>query len=451
MVKYIEFGEYNKNYNFIFLAVLFWILLAYLPKFLIKIFQKNNKISDKVNDLYRHENIINSFLLLSMLVFSCIVYLYESKISKNKSNADKLNNSISDKGCYNDIRKSEAKKEQILNNRKNILSILLIICLCIILQFLAGIILALKIFSNWMVILLITSFINTKLFNIEIHKHQKCAIAFNFLVLFIFDLSSFIISMSSDNDIKIYKKYIWLIPIGLLIYSLNVIAFSYAYCKLKWFMELNWISFSKLLINYSLVGFLINIIICIIFSFIKCENENIFCDKEEEGKEGTYYYSENFMIFFEDFLEIYRDENKADLIFLICLFIFNSIILFLYHFYFLLILKNLYPEYYFFTGPIRETIINIIYLFNNKIFQGYFFSEDEEEYKTSLIKFILDIIGNTLIIVGFLIYLEIIELNFYGLNYNLRKNIRNRSEEDIQKIIDDQDESLIEYNSLNKE
>jgi len=126
MVKYIEFGEYNKNYNFIFLAVLFWILLAYLPKFLIIIFQKNNKISDKVNDLYRHENIINSFLLLSMLVFSCIVYLYESKISKNKSNADKLNNSISDKGCYNDIRKSEAKKEQILNNRKNILTFIFI-------------------------------------------------------------------------------------------------------------------------------------------------------------------------------------------------------------------------------------------------------------------------------------------------------------------------------------
>jgi len=106
------------------------------------------------------------------------------------------------------------------------------------LQLLEEIIFVLKIFSNWMVILLITSFINTKLFNIEIHKHQKCAIAFNFLVLFVFDLISFIISMTSDNDANIYKKYIWLIPIGLLIYSLNAIAFSYAYCKLKWFMEI---------------------------------------------------------------------------------------------------------------------------------------------------------------------------------------------------------------------
>ena len=76
MVKYIEFGEYNKNYNFIFLTVLFWILFNNLPKFLINLFQKNEKISEKVNDLYNHDNIINCFLLLGMFVFSCIVYIY---------------------------------------------------------------------------------------------------------------------------------------------------------------------------------------------------------------------------------------------------------------------------------------------------------------------------------------------------------------------------------------
>jgi len=111
MVKYIEFGEYNKNYNFIFLTVLFWILFNNLPKFLINLFQKNEKISEKVNDLYNHDNIINCFLLLGMFVFSCIVYIYESKLSKSKSNAGKSNNSISDKGCYNDIRNSETKKK----------------------------------------------------------------------------------------------------------------------------------------------------------------------------------------------------------------------------------------------------------------------------------------------------------------------------------------------------
>ena len=62
--------------------------------------------------MYRHKNIISSFLLLGMFVPSYIVYLYESKISKSESNADKLNNSILDKGCYNDIKNIEKKKSR---------------------------------------------------------------------------------------------------------------------------------------------------------------------------------------------------------------------------------------------------------------------------------------------------------------------------------------------------
>ena len=87
----------------------------------------------------------------------------------------------------------------------------------------------------------------------------------------------------------------------------------------------------------------------------------MFCNKEEKGK----YYIEDFKIFLEKFLEICRDGNKSDLIFLICFIIFYSFILFLHNFFALSILKNLYPEYYFFTDPIRLTFIRIIHLFHN--------------------------------------------------------------------------------------
>jgi len=184
----------------------------------------------------------------------------------------------------------------------------------------------------------------------------------------------------------------------------------------------------------------------VLFTFIKCgENKNIVCDKEEKGN----YYIENFNIFFEKLLKICRDENKFDIIFLICFIIFYSFILFLHRFFALSILKNLYPEYYFFTDSIRETFIKIILLFHNKIFRGYYFSKGQD-YKILVTKFILNSIGNCLIIFGFLIYLEIIELNFYGFNYNLRKNIIQRSMKDIQEIIDDdeeQNEFLINNNS----
>ena len=43
-------------------------------------------------------------------------------------------------------------------------------------------------------------------------------------------------------------------------------------------------------------------------------------------------------------------------------------------------------------------------------------------------KFLLDESGDIASILGFLIYLEIIELNFCNFNFNLKKNIAHRSE-----------------------
>ena len=48
----------------------------------------------------------------------------------------------------------------------------------------------------------------------------------------------------------------------------------------------------------------------------------------------------------------------------------------------------------------------------------------------------MDLLGNIITILGFLIYLEIIELRFCKLNYNLRKSIVKRSIDDITQSID---------------
>ena len=455
MVNYIAFGKCNKNYIYIFLTIVFWILL-YMPEFIIDSLKKKEKIDKKVEDLYKHGNILNTLFFFPMIIFSFILKRYESKLSKSVSNDNKLydsNASNSNKGCYNDIQISEEKKKKNLNNKKNILNIIIIVSICFFLQSFEGIIFVLKIFSNWMVILLVTSFINTKLFNIKIYKHQKCAIAFIFSILFIFQLTSFILSIEADDENEmLYNKYLWLFPIGLIIYIFNVSVFSYVYSKIKWFMDMNWISSSNLLIYFSLLGFFVNIIVCLLFTFFKCgKNENLFCDKQKDG----FYYIDSFIIFFENLLKVCREGNTSDLIIVISLFFANSLFLFLYYFFFISILKNLYPEYYFFTGPIRETIKDIISILQSKIVHGYYFTEkDEDDYTLPLIKFIFYIIGNSLTIFGFLIYLEIIELNFCGFNYNLRKNIIDRSMKDIEEIDDDdidQNDNLIDDNTPNRE
>jgi hypothetical protein len=156
-------------------------------------------------------------------------------------------------------------------------------------------------------------------------------------------------------------------------------------------------------------------------------------------------------VFFDEISYIYG-ENKKYIFYFICLIFVDVIFNSLYIFYFFIILKNLSPEYFFFIGSLSEIFISIIQIFENKIFYNYYFVE-EGDYKIPLIKFFLLIIGNFLAFIGFLVYSEIIELNFCDFNYNLRRKIIERSIEDsIQRtsINDDQNESLIDDENPNK-
>ena len=129
MAKYIEFGGYNKKYNFIFIAIGLNILLFYFPKFIISLLLKYNKISKKVEELSNHLYIIEIFLSFCILAFSCILNGYEIKLSKIGTNFDKLNSSNLDKGCFKSIKNNEIKKKK-LNNGKNLLNILIIVIIC---------------------------------------------------------------------------------------------------------------------------------------------------------------------------------------------------------------------------------------------------------------------------------------------------------------------------------
>ena len=126
MVKYINFGEYNKNYKFIFLLVFFSILNLYLNDIIIDIFLNykvsffsnrvkppmKNLISQNVQDLFDHPYNIDSITFLGMLAFSFILNKYESKrnFSSYKSNTLK-----SEKGCFNIIKSNEKKKKKKKN------------------------------------------------------------------------------------------------------------------------------------------------------------------------------------------------------------------------------------------------------------------------------------------------------------------------------------------------
>jgi len=84
------------------------------------------------------------------------------------------------------------------------------------------------------------------------------------------------------------------------------------------------------------------------------------------------------------------------------------------------------------------------------ILSAIFFRENLFKGDNLTQKFLLDESGDIASIIGFLIYLEIIELNFCGLNYNLKKNIIIRSESDVNGLFIsdyDSDSDSEDYNN----
>mgnify|MGYP006873062716 CR=1 FL=1 len=392
---------------------------------------KHKIIEEDFEILYYHRQFVLSYLNLGIGVLSTILYIFEKKMSKNESNIEKLNDETPEKGCFKNIKYIEDEKIKS-QKRKNLLNIIITVLSCFIVEYFAIFINPLSIFSYWMIILIIISIFNNRMFNTESYKHQIFAKYFNFIVCLIFKLTSFILTLKSDSK-NIYKDYPWLYPIGIIAFLAFVVISAFIYTKFKAFMDLKWTSSTKLLMIYGFVGLFINIIIMVIETYIKCNDEikaYVCTIIDDENKND--YYIDNFLILFKRISKIYNKDIVSFSFFII--FTIVDIIFNFFSIYFcFLILKKFTPEYYYFIGSVFEFLYNLNEAIESKIFYGYYIVEDGKEYKIPIAKFILEMVGNSLATIGFLIYLGIIELNFCGLNYNLRKNIIERGKKEAEE------------------
>ena len=113
-----------------------------------------------------------------------------------------------------------------------------------------------------------------------------------------------------------------------------------------------------------------------------------------------------------------------------------------------MIIKDLSPIHLVFSLPLFYAIRKIILLINILI------QKDSAVSKVFEIKFKLDLSADSLCLFGYFVYLEIIKLNFLGLNYNITENIISRAEseiilEDLINDADANDENGIEYSDKN--
>ena len=436
MGSYILFGKWNKTYKYIFLTILFNILFDIVKGVNYeKIFKEIRLFGSSKISFSEHNYIHQFFNYLGVFIFGIIL----SKIESYTSNEDNPSTSLSS----GDTASSKSAKIILIHNDdlndfdySEIIftGIFTIFILVIAEQFLLIYGSTMKDLDFWMFEIAILSYISSKMFNLTIHRHQKLGLILNcFSCLFKFGS---IISSIYDNEKPpvIYVKYniFALGIIGFLIYMISITLRAYSNSKLKWLMDLRYIQVSRILILHGLMGSIICLIISIISTFVKCidfKNDNIdfnyyichvtnntYIDDNINGNSTKELYFENFKLYFEK----YKCNDTKEIIYEIALILLIMIISFFLKYFILLTIKYLTPVYATFYLPIYFLFQKLLLGLYSLISKGSFFVEKN---KCRIFKFHFDISGDLLSIIGFLIYLEIIELNFCNLNYNIKRKM----------------------------
>jgi len=462
----ITFGKFNHKYKYILYSAISLLISdfafginyheVFIEVSLMKIFlngdkdkyDNNNNDNNNVN-FSQHNYIRQIFCYFGTFIISIILYKRETKKSRGESiKSGKESFPNQDSSFISNSRIQliyENNNDSIYYSKYFFLKLLFLILLWAIEEmFTEKLNSILKHLDFWMFEFIFLSIFCKKYLQIDIYKHQILAML---LTILPFSLKIVTIALSfnekpnkKENDnfssenkpLKIlYVIYPWLIPIGIIIYFSMKIMRAYIRTQIKWNMDIKYISIYKLLMIYGLIGTIFYSIICIITTFKECPKDNIydyFCETNETVESKNHKYFASFRIYFK---EILFEHPLLEIITLIIgIFGFSF-----YKLYSLMIIKKLTPIHLVFSLPLfyimRKIILSISFLLSHP------------EYNTYMKKYILDTIGDFLCIFAYLIYLEIIKLNFCNLNFNLRDNIitRGQTEFSSRELINENDDS----------
>lgn len=438
MGKYITLGKCSILYKYIWYYILFQIIYDYL-------FDYNLPNELKLSYL-RPENYPKNILVqegfnyLGTFIFSILFYSYEiSKIKRKRKSQEisELNysfiskSSIDIKLIYNDYEKGLVSPLYI-----NLIIILLTISAQLMNTFF---IINLNGLNFWMFEVLFISYLSFNIFDVPIYKHKKLAICFIMFFPSIFKSLSVVEIFKNDYEQRIYKNYIWFIPIGVISFLLITCIRDYSICKIKWLIDYKYISPNRLIITYGIVGSLICFIASIFTTIIKCVDKNTFknidliCNAHLKVENEEIFYYDHFLFYFKD---IWR-ENRNNFIYII-LIIIKIFLFFMVKLFSILIIKNLDQVFFICSTSIYYFIIRTL-----KLFTSLFI-----EVKNLKIQ-LYEVLAEFFSFLGIIVYLELIELNFWKLNYNLKRTISNRSKNESRMSSICSEEDIIEEDQRN--
>ena len=429
MAKFISCGKYNNYYKYILLASFFRIISGILfgigcPIQIVRLYPEETEKIQKA--LYIHIIIHNIYRNLGIIIISIIFSCYENYSLKTQKNEEKNKNRGIELIYENTME--ELKQKAILN-------IFFVIILFNIQDILTPLYYQfdLKEFDFWTLELPIFAFFNYRLLKIKIYNHHKCVMYVCVticLIVKIIDL--FVHIFSDDYKDKIYNKHKFLYVIGIFFYLIIISIRAYSVTKIKDFTDNRYISPTKILKIIGIIGIAINIIIALIFSFNKCATVNDIdihlCNVVDivDNNNRDESYLENFFIYFK----ILNNSIKIGRYYEVIIEVFTSffgILAYTFYLYFYIVMVK-------FLSSIHTIFCNCIITFSIRVISlllSFIISDSSSDENTFNIFFILITISDFVYFFGICIYTEIIELHFCNFQYNLRRNIIKRSEEEL--------------------
>ena len=395
-----------------------------------------------------HSLITNIYMYFSYIIFGLIFYYISNKkiIEKKKSM---------------EIDKIREPKKLIYNKNIKITKkrIILIISASFIIVFHSDIIKMLYLFDIsafdlWPCDILFILLFMKRYFVTNIYKHQKFAIIFILIIcLILLIISTFFPYCDDDKDLNSYEiiddltsSYLVFIPIfiGFLLISC-ITAFGRVLSKML--MDQKFISPYIIIIITGIIGFILNSIFLIFTTNYKCYSNDYlaklsdsFCLVEKDNQNK---YHDNINVYFSNLKNRLNGNETTSLDslengtflprtqFFIEVFAIYPLYLIIS---FLEFTCEIFTIYY--LNPTYLLIRDNLYYGTSKIILILYKFDNYSEHIT-LLQFILLESAEIFSLIGYSVYLEIIELRFYGFDENLKRNIISRGEMDIINTLTD--------------
>ena len=267
-------------------------------------------------------------------------------------------------------------------------------------------------FNFWTVEIIFMLHFLRKYFIIDFYKHQKVSVIFIVITVSALLLTASFLptSLSNDNPGNSYQNIN--AKLGSYFYSILFIfifmILSYVYCfsrtASKVLMQINFVSPYMLIFLFGIVGLIISLGSGFVSYFID--------------------YPDNFINYYSDLGKLLDTNNKyrfyAEIFLVSPLYSFSSFMEIAFE---ILTIYYLNPFYVLMTNNIYYGITEII-----------FFVVNSSTDSLVLTHFLLAEFSEIFAFLGYMVYLEIIELNFCGLDENLKKIIMEKGEDETREM-----------------